>query len=203
MDAMNALFDFVAKQCLVHNIDESHGLIHTKRCITWVNRLLDDTFSEEETNMAIYAVALHDMVDKKYTNGTTTHIQDWLTQQGWSEEHITILLQMISTMSYSYVTTHGLPDYGSWNRVYHVIRHADLLDAYQVSRCALYNRRIHPDWTEDQCWEAVSSLFEKRVFRYVSDGWITLQKALVFVPLLEEKARFDLLHRIDRFDEIV
>jgi len=81
------------------------------------------------------------------------------------------------------------PDHGKWQRAYHIIRHADLLDAYKVERCMLYNQHIHPEMSELESWKVVKAFVETRVFTYVSEGWIFYPAALALVPGLEKTAR--------------
>ena len=49
-------------------------------------------------------------------------------------------------------------------------------------------RRL-PGASEDELWLETEKLFNERVFRYVSDGWLFLPAALAYVPDLELEAR--------------
>jgi hypothetical protein len=88
------------------------------------------------------------------------------------------------------------PDHGKWQNAYHLARHADLLDAYKVGRCFLYTQHILPNISSDECWKIVEDLFEARVFRYVSDGWITMPLAMQYAAELEVQARQDFQRRV-------
>ena len=105
------------------------------------------------------------------------------------------VIDIITTMSYSKLkaasqgSTPTFPEHGRWQRAYHVARHADLLEAYIVARCFLYNKELHPTKTEDEHWITVRALFDVRVFNYVKEGWITMPGALAMVPALEAEAR--------------
>lgn len=204
---MNArLCEFVELCCEKYGIDESHGLKHAKGCVAWVEKLLagETNVSEEERCMAMYSAALHDMCDKKYTDpaAASLYIREWLLQEGWSTEMADALLLIVNTMSYSKLkkemSCEGpvYPDHGKWSRAYHLARHADLLDAYIVGRCFLYTQHICPDISVEDCWLQVEELFEARVFRYVSDGWITLPLAIDYAADLEITARWAFLDRI-------
>jgi hypothetical protein len=182
---MNDLFNFVQETCELYNIDESHGLEHAKTCVANVERLIDSaSFTEEERRMAIYSVALHDMCDHKYTDvgAAAARIYGWLRSQEWTHDDAEALILIVTTMSYSKLKmkmqNEGYPDHGPWQRVYHVVRHADLLDSYSVKRCVLYQSRITPDITDADCRLRVLTLFRDRVFRYIEDGWIFLPEAL-------------------------
>jgi len=157
-------------------------------------------FTEEEVKMAIYAAALHDCVDKKYVDEVIAAltVRQFLDSIGWDEEHIDVLLKMITTMSYSKLKSQKIenhivfPDHGKWQKVYHAVRQADLLCSYRVHRCYEYQLRIHPDWTEEQHWKRVREMFAERIFRYVDDGWFESRYALSLIPELTEQAKKDL-----------
>lgn len=198
------LYAFIENCCQKNFIDESHGLKHAKSCVAWVEKLLEkQTVSDDERTMAIYSAALHDMCDKKYTEpvAASATIHAWLLHEGWTPEMADALIAIINTMSYSMLKKKALsgetvfPDHGKWQNAYHLARHADLLDAYRVGRCFLYTQHILPNITVDECWKTVEELFEARVFRYVSDGWITMPLAMKFAAELELQARRDFQHR--------
>jgi hypothetical protein len=173
----------------------------------WAGLLLqtDTEIGADECTMAIYAAALHDMCDKKYTDPVeaSDRIFHWLVvNEAWSIENASSLIDIINSMSYSWLknrVVNGIPNYpdhGKWQRAYHIARHADLLDGYIVSRCFLYGKHISPSISDDECWKKVKDLFDVRVFKYVSDGWIYLPEALPFAKLLEVRARRELKERI-------
>lgn len=190
-----ALWDFITKTCLEYDIDESHGLKHAQDCILWVC-ILQDNLSLDELIIAIYSAALHDMCDSKYMDVSIglENIKRWLITQYVEDHHIQVILNIISTMSYSKLKSQRIhdtivfPDHGIYNTVYHLVRHADLLDAYKVNRCILYQKRLNPNLSEEECLLCVRKVFDERIFKYVKDGWITLPSALVHVPELTKTA---------------
>ena len=195
---MNDLWEFI-QQCIdEQGIDDSHGLAHAKSCVEWVRLLFKEELevNEDELKLAIYAAALHDMCDKKYTDvgKGLTKIREWLLQQGWSLEMSGALINIINTTSYSKLKRGMVdgsivfPDHGIYNRVYHIVRHADLLDAYKVERCYLYQKHIVPDISDAECWLKVRALFDSRVLPYVRDGWISLPAAVKIAKELEVDA---------------
>jgi hypothetical protein len=197
---MKPVWDFVEQTCLEQGIDDSHGLKHAKSCVERVRLLMEDEhdLTNEEVKMAYYAVALHDTCDKKYTDVPLAleKLRRWLLERGWSLTDAFVLLDIVNSMSYSKLKKTALekgsivyPDHGAWNRVYHIVRHADLLDAYVVGRCFVYTKHSLPEISDDTAWSIVEDLFENRVFKYVSDGWIFLPSALAMVPELEAEAR--------------
>jgi HD superfamily phosphodiesterase len=196
---METLYDFIESLCREYKIDASHDLQHSIRCVAWVNRLADadPAFTVDERRMAIYAVALHDMCDAKYTDVyvASRRVRTWLCTNGWTEELADAIIHIITTMSYSKLRAAMVdaeivyPDHGRWQAVYHIVRHADLLEAYRVDRCYLYQKHVRPDMSDDECWNNVAALFQRRVLKYVSDGWIFLDAALEHTDRLEAEAR--------------
>jgi len=200
---MKEVFAFIEACCLKQNIDDSHGLKHAKSCLAWFDTLIiheDEELSQEEHLIGTYSIALHDMCDHKYTKvaAAVPKIRRFLVSQ-IGEEYADICISIITTMSYSKMHRVGgvivFPDHGRWQRVYHLVRHADLLDAYNVGRCFTYTRHLDPLASDEECWERVQCIFDNRIFKYVSDGCIFLHSAICLVAPLEEKARMALAEK--------
>jgi hypothetical protein len=196
---MNSLFAFIKRQCEEYGIDESHGLKHAKGTLMRANQILSsmNDVTEEERRMTLYAAAIHDTCDSKYTpvDEAARAIGYFLRSQGWSPQDIHALINIVTSMSYSKLKdslTSGeieFPNHGKWQRAYHVARHADLLEGYVVARCVMYNQHIFPKKTMDEHWERATEIFEKRVFTYISEGWIFLPYAIELAKPLEQEAR--------------
>jgi hypothetical protein len=198
---MQKVYEFIEKCCLEQGIDDSHGLIHSKHTVEWAELLMDSlNVYEDERKFVMYGAALHDMCDSKYIEVEKGQaiIYQWLLDTGWEPDVANALIQVIGSTSYTKLKQARIkgeivyPTHGKWQRAYHIIRHADLLDAYKVERCMLYNMHIHPEMASSDAWKVVSTLFENRVFNYVSEGWLFYPKALELVPDLEKKAREDI-----------
>jgi len=200
MPKMDILYTFIDDFCKEHNIDPSHDVTHSRDCVRFVEKLMDWSFNEDEKEMARYASALHDCVDKKYVDvvEASHHILGFLTSIGWSDERAEELLAMVTTMSYSKLKAEMVdgkpvfPDHGKWNRVYHVVRQADLLCSYHVHRCYQYQKRIHPEWDEVTHWVRVEAMFQDRMFKYMTNGWFVSRAAMALIPPLIEQANKDL-----------
>jgi len=190
------LFTFIDNICKEYNIDESHDVRHAHDCVHFATQLMDFRFSEDERNLITYAAALHDCVDKKYVvvADGVRKIRDFLRSEGWPEERIDVLINIITTMSYSFLqslktsTGNVFPDHGPWQRAYHTVREADLLCSYRVERCYHYQKRISPDILEHDCWKRVEEFFQTRVFKYVLNRWILSNAAQALVPALIREA---------------
>lgn len=201
------LFKFVQHQCERYNIDDSHGLIHSKRCVSWVKKMIeyDDTndendskLSNEEKTIAIYSAALHDLCDKKYTPTfeSVTELREWLSSKDILNcDMVEAILDIIQTMSYSFLNQRkyndGKPWYPDhkWIRSYHLARNADLLEGYHVGRCYLYTKHAYSQYDENEIWRRVEDLFRVRMYKYLSDGWITHPFAISIVDVLDKEAK--------------
>lgn len=196
---MDSLFNFIEKQCLKYGIDESHGLKHAKGTMMRANEILLTlkNVTDEERKIALYAAALHDTCDSKYTpvDDAAKEIGYFLRSQLWAPDEIYSLVRIVTSMSYSKLKNSlvsgqiDFPLHGKWQRAYHVARHADLLEGYIVARCVLYNKHLFSEKSEDEHWQRASELFSERVFTYVSDGWIFLPCAIELAKTLETEAR--------------
>lgn len=203
---MDSLFEFVNKMCTDYGIDESHGVKHAKGTAARAQQILQtlELVSPEERRMAVYAAALHDTCDHKYTDveEASGKIKEWLISVGWSTVDAEALIGIITTMSYSQLkkkNSPGLepiyPDHGRWSRAYHVARSADILESYIVARCILYDRHISPSKSEDEHWQRAEELFEERVFRYRLERWLQIPEAVRQSIELEEEAKRCLANR--------
>lgn len=200
---MDTLYAFIDEFCKEHNIDPSHDVTHSRDCVRFLELLMDHTFTDAEKVMARYAAALHDCVDKKYVDVemASLHVRQFLLSIGWSDADTDTLLRIVTTMSYSKLRAEAVyripvfPDHGVWDRVYHVVRQADLLCSYRVHRCYQYQLRIHPDWVEVAHWARIETMFQERMFKYVSDGWFESAAAMALIPSLIEQAKKDLLDK--------
>lgn len=196
---MDSLFNFIGRQCEKYGIDESHGLKHAKGTFMRANEILStlSEVTEEERRMTLYAAAIHDTCDSKYTDvkEAAAEIGYFLRSQQWSAQDIGVLIKIVTSMSYSKLKKSlssgqvDFPNHGIWQRAYHVARHADLLEGYIVARCVMYNQHIFPSKSMDEHWQMASELFSERVFTYVSEGWIFLPYAIELSKSLEEEAR--------------
>jgi len=196
---MDSLFNFIGRQCEKYGIDESHGLKHAKGTLMRANEILLtlSEVTEEERRMTLYAAAIHDTCDSKYTpvNEAAKEIGYFLRSEFWSPEHIDALINIVTSMSYSKLkksVSSGqieYPNHGKWQRAYHVARHADLLEGYVVARCVMYNIHLYPEKSMDEHWQRATELFSERVFTYCSEGWIFFPYAIELARSLEEEAR--------------
>jgi hypothetical protein len=193
------VYAFVEQMCSKYGIDKSHDVDHAKDCVQFATQLLDDTITDEQRTVILYAAAVHDTVDKKYVpiEQACSEVRSFFETLGLEPRLIQAILAIITTMSYSYLVkrrAEGLsfPDHGPWQTAYHIVRHADLLCAYRVERCFQYQKHIMPEISDADAMIAVRKIFDNRVFKYISDGWLTLPKAVMIAGPLVNAAYVEL-----------
>lgn len=168
-DLFGNAYSFCASVCRTQKIDASHDEKHMERVAKMterLNELCGKPVSQEEKDVMILAAFTHDLCDHKYTDVSAglEVIDRWLERQPISEEQRRAVCRIISTMSYSKVKARGYPtDLGRWELAYHHTRIADLIDAYDIERCYLYQSHKHPEMEETDKWRAVIDVFERRV----------------------------------------
>lgn len=150
-------------------IDETHNQTHMARVAqltSQLNQLCDDLVSTEEETVMLLASMTHDLCDHKYVEVETGlhQIHEWLIQLPITSEMVDAVLQIITTMSYSKVRMVGYPtNLGLWERAYHHVRIADLIDAYDISRSYQFQGHQYPDMDSVHKWQRVIKIFEERV----------------------------------------
>jgi len=105
-----------------------------------------------------------------YDNGGHSEIdtKNYNDNQGLTSGEITVIKQIIHTMSYSKVKANGYPYLGPYQRAYHIVREADLLTAYDFDRSMIYHmNRNKCDLRES--YDNAFELFQNRVLRHNDD----------------------------------
>ena len=175
INLVNRAFDYVIDTSAIYKIDESHALKHSMEVYGYAKKIYNDEIKKNPTlefqQAIIYSAAIgHDMCDKKYMSEKQgialfqLHMSECM-----STSELDIMGNIIETMSYSKVKVNGYPDLGEHQLAYHIVREADLLSAYDIDRCIMYDMfRNHSDYSDalqDAC-----KLFDKRVFRMRQDN---------------------------------
>jgi hypothetical protein len=197
MGLERACFRFVEKQAAVHSIDWSHGLAHSQQVFAFTVALLEQyqgQVDSEQERIARAAAIVHDMCDRKYNleQSGLTDIGNLFDSQGCTADFRDRVMAIITQMPYSRVKQRGYPSLGRDMLPYHIVRNADLLCAYDIRRCIVYNRDCLKTAAGSPAErEAVRSIMQDRVLRYLADGWINLPPAAAIAEPLHEKAVMD------------
>jgi hypothetical protein len=174
MKLLPSLLDFILFTSKKYNIDESHGLGHSMDVLInshniYNSELLLNPSLNNQQHIIYTAASLHDMCDRKYIlpSDGILNIEFFLNDK-LSKSDIDIIKQIITTMSYSKVKINGFPELGEYQLAYHIVREADLLAAYNVDRCLLYNM-YHIGDNIITAYNDTKKLFENRMFKHFED----------------------------------
>ena len=187
----NPIFNFIKNTCKQFDIDESHGIKHSMEVFDFSYSILQ---SESKNNpdllgkeKIIYTAALlHDMCDNKYINEEVgwNFIYEFLKPQ-MDTHDIDISKKIIMTMSYSKVKKNGFPDMNEFQTAYHIVRESDLLTAYDIDRCIVFNmNRYDIDYIQsitDAC-----NLYTVRMKKHIVDNLFTTNTGLSIAKKLTE-----------------
>ena len=167
------LIRFAVSSLKLFHIDESHGLSHALNVLHHSHNILQselpkNPFLEHQRNIIYTSALLHDICDKKYIKQEDglEYIKDFLyTNTSLTYDEIETSSTIMETMSYSIVKEHGYPDLGDYQLSYHIVREADLLDAYNFDRSIIYNMNNVDSKFSNSIYNAMN-LFETRVFMH-------------------------------------
>jgi len=194
---INSAFQYVLKASNKYNIDESHALRHSMEVYHFANQIYESEidrypFLKEQKNIIMCSAILHDMCDKKYMNETVgIECMNEYMNKHLNVEEIDTINKIISTMSYSTVKKQGYPELNEYNLAYHIVRESDLLAAYDVERCVIY-QMMHEGGTYIDSLIAANKLFQTRVFNYINDNLFITDFSKKKSKLLHENAIFKL-----------
>jgi len=174
LNLINHAFNYVVDTSKKFDIDESHALKHSMEVFGFAKKIYENELvinpQLENQRELIYMAAIgHDMCDKKYMNEKEgiERYQNYLSDF-MSPYDITIIGQIIGTMSYSKVKVNGYPDLGDYQLAYHIVREADLLSAYDIDRCIMYTMHCN-NFSYCEALEEALKLFDYRVFKMRKD----------------------------------
>lgn len=201
---INYAFNYVIQTSKLYNIDESHSLRHSMEVFQYANKIFDNEvalnpYILQQKNIIMCSAILHDMCDKKYVNeidalaNLNNNFKDLL-----DDEELIVVNKIISSMSYSTVKLKGYPLLNTYNLAYHIVREADLLAAYDVERCIMYQMFIgKSDYLTSL--NKVKEVFEKRVLKYIKDDLFITDYSINLANKLEKKA----LNKLNDIDLLI
>ena len=193
MSLLVKMFHFVNLASFKYKIDESHSVGHSMNILHFAHKIFQSEQSKypelrEQERIVYMCAVLHDMCDKKYMNEEQgiMEMEQFLAPMITAKE-LSVTKQIISTMSYSKVKKQGFPKLDAYTRVYHIVREADLLCAYDFDRSMIYHMN------QNNCdvlvaFENAHDLFQNRMFRHHSDGLFTTEYAKIKSTELEKEA---------------
>lgn len=181
---LSKLLQFVLLTSQKYKIDESHGISHSMNVLHFAHNIYNyevqtKPFLKNHENIIYVSAIIHDMCDKKYMNQSQGifEIENFLDKKIPTNE-ISVINNIISTMSYSYVKKNGFPKLGEYQDAYHIVREADLLTAYDFDRCMIYKMNTNYISVDD-AFEDALNLFNNRVFRHNRDNLLLTEYSLL------------------------
>ncbi len=190
-------FELVMILCKKFNIDESHSLKHSMEVYNFALRIYEselpmNSYLEEQKDIIVVAAILHDTIDKKYVveEDGIEEIRKCLNDV-MTPEKLSVIFQIITTMSYSTVKKNGFPLLGDYQLAYHIVREADLLAAYDIDRCIMYSM-YKKNENYLKALDTAIVLFEHRVFRHRKDRLFVTNYSKKLSVKLHKKAKKDI-----------
>lgn len=175
MRLISSLLEFVSIVSRKYAIDESHGLGHSMNVLVnahaiYSSEVLKYPKLKNQQRIIHTSAAIHDMCDRKYMDPDEgIHEIETFLSDKIPQPEIEITKEIISTMSYSKVKKNGFPELKEYQLAYHIVREADLLAAYDVDRCIIYNmNRLGGDLMT--AFSDAKNIFENRIFKHFDDG---------------------------------
>ena len=191
----NLIFNFITRTCTKFSIDESHGLKHSMDVFKYSQRIVDNEIKiqpilEDQKRVIYTSALLHDMCDNKYMDEThgLNRIREFITLGlNYDIKEVETICKIISTMSYSKVKKNGFPTMDKYQSAYHIVREADLLTAYDIDRCIVYNMNCcNEEYTQsitDAC-----NLYQVRMGKHIKDNLFVTSTGLSIAKDLESDA---------------
>lgn len=193
MKLFNSLCKFILTTSAKYTIDETHSILHSMNVLHYAHNIYESEVYQnpsikDQRHIVYLSATLHDMCDNKYMDENTglKHLSEFLESKITNEDNNAIL-SIVRTMSYSKVKATGFPNLGTYQSVYHIVREADLLSAYDFDRCIIYDMKVHNKSFEAAFYGA-EELFNNRVFRHSEDKLFTTEYAKNYAPILHSQA---------------
>jgi|TARA_Y100000992_G_scaffold163474_1_gene109655 HD superfamily phosphodiesterase len=189
------IYSFVIGITSKYNIDESHGLRHSMDAFKYSEILFNSEKNIEpliiKDERIIYTSALlHDMCDKKYMPEMDgiKDIKHFLKSNAYYDEEIDSIISIISNVSYSKIKKNGMPNLNTNQYAFNIVRESDLLCAYDVDRCIIYDMMKKGSRYEDAFIDA-KNLFNKRVFKHFDDKLFSTKTGIEIANDLEIQSK--------------
>ena len=186
--SLNKIFKFITTTCNLYKIDESHGIRHSMDILRVTRNIYNEELQTnsylcEKDHIVYTSALLHDMCDDKYFehNEGEDNIKLFLKENNYIDNDINTIMRIMNTMSYSKVKKYGYQfrenESEEFKKIYHIVREADLLCAYEVERCLLYDLFArNNDFTVS--YQKAYDLFQIRMFKHFDDNLFTTSYAL-------------------------
>jgi HD superfamily phosphodiesterase len=186
--SLNKIFKFIINTCHLYKIDESHGVRHSMDILRTSKNIIAEEYKLcsylHNKEYIIYTSALlHDMCDDKYFKNDEGQLNviNFLKDNSYMDHDIDVIMRIINTISYSKVKKYGFQfkedETEEFKKMYHIVREADVLCAYEVERCILYDLHMRNN-PFTVSYKRADELFQIRMFKHFDDNLFTTIYAL-------------------------
>lgn len=174
MRLLSSLQQFIYTTTMKYAYDESHSIGHSMKVLQnahliYLHEKNNFPIIKKQEDIIYTAAALHDMCDRKYIDVNTgiQRINEILNKDLVDNKEV--IIDIINTMSYSKVKQYGYPNLGNFQIAYHIVREADLLEAYDFDRSMIYHMH-KTNGNFEESYENALELFETRVWKHFDDN---------------------------------
>lgn len=200
--SLNRIFKFITATCNLYNIDESHGIRHSIDMLRMTKNILNEEkvkfdYLNNKEHIVYTSALLHDMCDHKYMEPEEgiNNIKSFLIDNKYNNHDISTIVRIMNTMSYSKIKKNGYPfnenDTQEFIKMFHIVREADLMCAYEVERCVIFDVFSNKN-NFVSSYDKANELFKKRMFKHYDDNLFTTSYALREGKNLELDAKLKL-----------
>lgn len=176
LDIIDQAFKCVIALSKKYNIDDSHGITHSVKVYNFAKKIYNSEVNNNpylinQQSIIFTSVICHDLIDSKYKIPLIEAINDIYKFMGIyiSKPDIDIIIQIMSSMSYSTVKKHGFPNFGQYQLAYNIVRESDLLSAYDKDRCTVFGMMVM-DMSFNESIIHSEELYNSRVLSYINDN---------------------------------
>lgn len=188
------------------NIDDSHNHLHAKEVLFWANILVrkEKVRDEQELLMIGRCALLHDMMDHKYTD-FSDRVREHL-ECFHSIDDVDYMMDRMKAMSYhKIVRSDGfvVMPYPDTDRVFHIVREADLLSSFNIARMVEFRLR-NKDLSDDEIRRDVLDVYSTRMGTLCEKGLFTTRTGNRIASSLDMICRFRLsfINHIDLYGNL-
>ena len=203
----NIIYKFIVKRCIELNIDESHAGKHSMDVLKYSQKILNEELKIDpnliDKKHIIYTSAmLHDMCDGKYMDEKKglDEIESFIKGINYEQNDIDIILKIINTMSYSKVKKDGFPNLGENQKLYHIVREADLLTGYDIERCIVYGI-IGRNMEYIESCKASKELYFIRMAKQIENNLFTTKFGIEEATKLDKENKERIIELDDLLDD--
>lgn len=197
-------------------VDDSHNHVHSKEVMFWAGAILENLSKNMNITLSQrlcigHCALLHDVLDKKYLDNTSypmvyDRVYNHLSKHFFSGGTARHMMEIMTGLSYSKTVSpdpqgggHAtvrfpswIQDKPEWFTIYHIVREADLLSAYNIARMVEYRLSKFPAMSESDMRQDIRDMFYSRMDRMIEMGLFVHPSSAELASTLQQVARYKL-----------